>query len=96
VIWVDDVAWCGLLTTCVLWSDVDTVGRAEVDWSCVGAGDVCVALRPWVSSASNGKGGEQGSLSLNVGSRPSSPLRSARMSSQAAGSKKRTGDPSEP
>jgi len=66
-----------------------------VDWSSVGTGDVWMALSPWDSSASNVGGGVPGTLSLKVGRRPSSPLRSARMSSQAAESKKRTGDPSE-
>jgi len=55
-----------------------------------------MARSTWVSSASNVGGGEPGSLSEKVGRRPSTPRRSASMSSQAAGSKKRTGDPAEP
>jgi len=95
---VADVAWCGLLTIWVDWltvetggvagvalSTVDTGGRAEVDRSRQRTGGVCVPLSRWVSSASNVGGGEPGSLSLKVGRHPSSPLRSASMSSQAAG-----------
>jgi len=106
---VADVAWCGLLTTWVDWSTVDTGGRAGVAWSAVdteGGAEVdrsgqrtegvCVPLSRCVSSTSNVGGGEPGSLSEKVGRQPSSPLRSAKMSSQAAGSRMRTGDPAEP
>jgi len=54
-----------------------------------------VARSPWATSASNAGGGVPGSLSKS-GSRPSVPLRSARMSSHTAWSRNKTGDPSDP
>jgi len=62
---------------------------------CVGEGDVCVALSHTTAASNSGRGVSE-SLETKFGSEPSAFLRSCNMFWQVAGSKKLTGDLSDP